>query len=314
MSTRHLVDPELLPFVDVVPASELSIATLEQARAMLDARSASQPLPPIEPVQHLAPGRNLAPDVPVLVFKPDGDKQRAAILHIHGGGMVMGSAYGLRSGPSNFAANHDIVVVSVDYRLAPETPFPGPQEDCYAALEWLLDNAEALGVDPTRIAVMGESAGGGLAAGLTLMVRDRGVHKLCGQILVYPMIDYRTGGPDDQYCNTSVGEFIWTRAMNVFGWSSLRGDYALDDDRVGWFTPSLAQDLSNLPPAYITLGSLDLFFDEDLDYARRLCAAGVVTELHSYAGGFHGFNMCADAQISKDFVRNLNAAIARMLA
>lgn len=313
MSTLHLVDPELAPLLGLFPNIDLSHATLAKARAESNALSEMVPPPPIEPVCHLAAGRDGAPDVPVLVFKPEGEKLRPAILHIHGGGMVMGSAYGLRSGPSNFAAKHDIVIVSVDYRLAPETPFPGPQEDCYAALEWLMAEAESLGVDPSRIAVMGESAGGGLAAALAQMVRDRGVHKLCAQILVYPMIDYRTGGVDDPYNNPSVGEFVWTREKNQFGWTCLKGDYGVNDDRVGWFSPILASDLSGLPPAYITTGTLDLFFDESLDYARRLCRSGVPTEFHSYAGGFHGFNLFAEAAITKAFAASLNSAVVRFL-
>lgn len=314
MSTLHLVDPELAPMVGLFPVSDLTLSTLAVIRDASEERYAVLPPPPIEPVRYLARGRDGAPDVAVLVFKPDGEKLRPAILHIHGGGMVLGSAYGLRSGPSSVAASHDIVVVSVDYRLAPETPFPGPQEDCYAALDWLLEHAASLGVDPERIAVMGESAGGGLAAALALMVRDRGQHKLCGQILVYPMIDHRTGGPDDPYCNPNTGEFVWTRDNNQFGWRCLRGNYALDDDRVGWFSPSLGNDLSGLPPTYLATGTLDLFFDESLNYVQRLCHAGVSAELHSYAGGFHGFNVFAESAIARAFSISLNAAISRLLA
>lgn len=313
MSTIHLVDRQLVPLVGLLPNTELSLSTLVQARVDSDARFSLFPPPPIEPVSHLAAGRHGAPDVPVLVFKPADEKLRPAMLHIHGGGMVLGSAYGLRYGPSSFAAKHDIVIVSVDYRLAPETPFPGPQEDCYAALEWLLEQADVLGVDTARIAVMGESAGGGLAAALAQMVRDRAEHRLCAQILVYPMIDHRTGGVDDPYNNPSVGEFVWTREKNQFGWTCLKGDYALDDDRLGWFSPSLAENFSDLAPAYITTGTLDLFFDESLDYARRLCQAGIPVELHSYAGGFHGFNFFAETTIAKVFANDLNGAIARLL-
>jgi triacylglycerol lipase len=313
MSTLHLVDPELAPLLGLLPSITLSHSALATTRAESEARFAMRP-PPIEPVRCLAKGRDGAPDVPVLVFKPEGDRLRPAILHIHGGGMVLGSAHSLRSGPSAVAATHDIVVVSVDYRLAPETPFPGPQEDCYAGLEWLVAEAASLGVDPSRIAVMGESAGGGLAAALALMARDRGKHSLCAQILVYPMIDHRTGGPDDPYCNPSVGEFVWTRESNQFGWTCLKGDYRLDDDRIGWFSPSLARDVSNLPPAYITTGTLDLFFDEGLDYAGRLCRAGVPTELHSYAGAFHGFNAFSETGVAKAFAASLDAAVVRLLA
>jgi triacylglycerol lipase len=174
-------------------------------------------------------------------------------------------------------------------------------------------NAAALGIDPARVAVMGESAGGGLAAALALMARDRGTYPLCGQILTYPMIDHRTGGPDDPYGNPVTGEFVWTREKNQFGWSCLRGGYAADDGRAGWFSPSLATDLAGLAPAWIGTGSLDLFFDENLDYARRLCAAGVPVELKSHAGAFHGFNMFTGTTVAKAFARDLNAGIARLL-
>lgn len=314
MSTLHLVDPELAPLLAFFPFPDLSPATLAEARVAADTRADMLPPAPIEPVRHFAPGRDGGPDVPVLVLKPDGDKLRPAILHIHGGGMVLGSAYGLRHGPSSVAANHDIVVVSVDYRLAPETPFPGPQEDCYAALEWLIAQADVLGVDPARIAVMGESAGGGLAAGLAQMVRDRGKYSLCAQILVYPMIDHRTGGAKDPYRNPTTGEFVWTAAMNQFGWACLQGDYTVNDSHKGWFSPSLAADLAALPPAFITTGTLDLFFDESVDYAQRLSRSGVSTDLHCYAGGFHGFNFFAETAIAQAFASSLNAAIAKYLA
>jgi acetyl esterase len=212
------------------------------------------------------------------------------------------------------ALAHDAVIVSVDYRLAPETPFPGPQEDCYAGLDWLIANAGSFGVDPDRIIVMGESAGGGLAAALAHMVRDRGEHRLAGQILVYPMLDHRTGGDQDPYKNPMTGEFVWTPTRNQFGWESLRGDYAVDDNRKGWFSPSRADELAGLPPAYIMVGSLDLFLDENLDYARRLAAAGVPAELHLYPGAIHGFNMAADARISKQSARDLMDALAQMLS
>jgi triacylglycerol lipase len=207
----------------------------------------------------------------------------------------------------------DVVVVSVDYRLAPETPFPGPQEDCYAGLDWLVAHCAELGVDPKRILVMGESAGGGLAAALAHMVRDRGEHSLIGQILTYPMLDHRTGGADCPWRNPMTGEFIWTAGKNQFGWESLRGDYAVDDARAGWFSPSRASNLAGLPPAYISVGALDLFLDEDLDYARRLTAAGVPVEAHVYPGAIHAFDMMAEATVAKQAQSDLMAALRRFI-
>jgi acetyl esterase len=201
----------------------------------------------------------------------------------------------------------------VEYRLAPDTPFPGPQEDCYAGLQWLVKHAAELGVDPTRIVIGGESAGGGLAAGVALMVRDRGEFSIAGQLLTYPMLDHRTGGPDDPYQNPITGEFVWTRQSNQFGWKSLQGDYQLDDERIGWFSPSRAADLTGLAPIFIATGMLDLFFDENLDYIRRATAAGVPTELHSYPGAFHAFNAVNTTTIGKQFWSDLIRGMQRLI-
>jgi acetyl esterase len=315
MTTRHLVDPEVLPVLETIPKMEPTAENIAMIRAAGFGNGAEMPPPAIEPETHVAKGRDGAPDVRLLVFNPTSEhRKRAAIYHIHGGGMIIGTAdMSVMSAPP-IALMNDAVVVSVDYRLAPETTFPGPQEDCYAGLEWLIDHAEELGVDPARITVMGESAGGGLAAALTLMVRDRGELKLAGQVLVYPMLDHRTGGPNCQHTNPMTGEFVWTPALNQYGWKALRGDYEADDDHAGWFSPSLAADLTNLPPAYILVGALDLFLDEDLDYTKRLVASGVPVELHVYPGAIHGFNMAADAAVAQQSNRDLMAGISRLLA
>jgi triacylglycerol lipase len=314
VSTRHLVDPELLPLLDLFPETRLTAETLAAARAASGSRLDLLPPPTIEPVRRVATGRHGTIEVPVLLFKPGGERLRPALIHAHGGGMVMGKAYAFRRWPSMIASTHNVVVVSVDYRLAPEAPFPGPQEDVYAALEWLVANSDELGVDPMRIAVMGESAGGGLAAAVAQMVRDRAEHHLCGQILTYPMLDYRTGGPNDCYNNPIVGEFVWTREKNQFGWSCLRGDYDLDDERIGWFSPSVARSLIGLAPASICTGSLDLFYDENCDYARRLKEDGVPVEINIYQGAFHGFELRTDAQVTKVYLGHIHASIRQMLS
>ncbi len=311
--TLHLVDPETLPLFDVLGrGAPFTRETLPAIREASAAQYAAIGRPVIEPViERVASSGG---EIDVLWYDPaPGAKDRPALLHIHGGGMILGSARAMMAGPAGMAAALGIPVASVDYRLAPETPFPGPQEDCLAGLRWLADNADRLGVDATRIGVIGESAGGGLAAATAQMARDTGGPALAAQILVYPMIDHRTGGDACPYGNRTTGEFIWTRAYNQFGWEALRGDYAVDDARKGWFSPSLADDLAGLPPTWIGTGSLDLFFDENLDYARRLVDAGVPVELHSYPGGIHAFNIVADAGIAKAFSRDMLGAIARML-
>ncbi len=314
MNTRHLVDPEILPVLDALPSlGGLTRENLAQARSgMVGGQGYPDNLPLAPKICH-ASGRDGAPDVELYVYTPESsNRPRAAILHIHGGGMIIGSAEMSKMSLPGIALANDVVAVSVEYRLAPETPFPGPQEDCYAALAWLVENANQLGVDPKRIIVIGESAGGGLAAALTLMVRDRGEYSLAGQVLTYPMLDHRTGGGDCAYNNPATGEFVWTPALNQLGWECLRGDYGVTDARKGWFSPARADSLAALPPAFIMVGSLDLFVDEDLDYARRLGAAGVPVELHVYPGGFHGFNMAAEARIALQSGRDLMAAITRM--
>ena len=313
MDTRHLVDREIAPLIDLFPRVDLESEPITQIRAKAAESYAILPPPVIAPERLLVPSVHGGPDIPVLLYRPAETRAGGgAILHIHGGGMVMGSAEQMQAGPAMLAATAGVPVASVEYRLAPEHPFPAPQEDCHSALTWLAGQSDAIGFDPKRIIVAGESAGGGLAAALAIMARDLGGPALAGQLLTYPMLDHRTGGDDCPYNNPMTGEFIWTRTSNRFGWRALQGDYKADDDRRGWFSPSLAEDLSNLPPAYIATGSLDLFFDENLDYARRLVAAGVPVDLHSYAGAIHAFNAVPDAALSQRFNGGVLAAAALM--
>lgn len=312
MSTRHLIDPEILPLLDVMPGFTFSNEDLPRIRAQAEQRFAFLGDPPLAPQVHTIPGSDGPLDV-YLYDPAPGTMNRAALLHVHGGGMVIGSARSMQHGPSGMAAALGIPVVSVDYRLAPEHPFPAPQEDCFAALTWLAGQAVDLGVDPARIGIIGESAGGGLAAATALMARDRDGPALAAQFLTYPMLDHRTGSDECPYRNPVTGEFVWNRDANRYGWEALRGDYAINDDRIGWFSPTRAQSLANLPPTWIGTGSLDLFLDENLDYAQRLIAAGVPVELHSYPGAIHAFNVVAESALAKTFARDLLGAVVRML-
>ena len=313
MDTRHLVDPEILPVIEALPFREFTRETLPLARAESAERFKFLGEPVLPATRKLA-RRADGSEIELYLYDPaPGEKNRPALYHIHGGGMILGSAKDMGFGPSGMAAALGIPVVSVEYRLAPEAPFPGPQQDCLDGLAWLAVNAGELGIDRARIAVIGESAGGGLAAATALMARDTGGPGIAAQVLVYPMLDHRTGGDACRWNNRATGEFVWTRAANRFGWEALRGDYTPDDARKGWFSPALADDLSGLPPTLLLTGSLDLFFDEDLDYARRLVDAGVPVELHSYAGAIHGFNVVQEAAISQAFTRDLLGGIARLL-
>ena len=287
MTSLPLVDPELRPLLDAWPTVTLTAESLAELRAR------ELPLPPVadggvDLDRRAVPGPAGAPDILLHIYRP-----RAAagplgcIYHIHGGGYVGGAAKEVEFLLRPLAAAARCVIVSVDYRLAPETVFPGAIEDCYAGLAWTFAHADDLGVDPARIGVMGESAGGGLAAALALMARDRGGPALAFQHLTYPMIDDRTYTTPPHAC---AGEFIWTPHNNRFGWAALLGQEPGSDGVSAYAAAARADDLAGLPPTFIMTGALDLFVDEDIDYARRLIAAGVPTELHVHPGAFHGFD------------------------
>jgi acetyl esterase/lipase len=213
------------------------------------------------------------------------------------------------AGNRQLATELGCVIVSVDYRLAPETPFPGPLEDCYAALRWLHDGAAKLGVDPARIATKGESAGGGLAAGLALLARDRGEIPIAFQCLTYPMIDDRPPADPNPY----VGEFVWTPKSNRFGWRAYLGREPGGDDVSPYAAAARADDLAGLPSTLIIAAALDLFLEENLEYARRLARAGVAVELQLYPGAVHGFQMAGESELGRRYHRDCRDALAAAL-
>ncbi|GHE14520.1 alpha/beta hydrolase [Klenkia taihuensis] len=252
-------------------------------------------------------------DLEVIVLRPTAaEAPLPAVLHTHGGGMILGDA---RSGlleVAGWAAELGLVVVSVDYRLAPETPHPGPVEDCYAALVWTARHAAELGAEPARIVVAGASAGGGLAAALALMARDRGEVALAGQVLIYPMLDDRSETVSAQQM---AGVGVWDRTSNQTGWGALLGDAVGGPDVSPYAAPARATDLSGLPPAFIDVASAETFRDEDVAYASRIWAAGGVAELHVWPGGCHGFDLFVpDAPISQAARASRVAWLRRLLA
>jgi acetyl esterase/lipase len=203
-------------------------------------------------------------------------------------------------------------VVSVDYRLAPETPAPGSVEDCYAALKWIHTNANELGIDTSRLAIGGASAGGGMAAALGLLTRDRGEIPLAFQLLIYPMLDDRTVTMETPHAYT--GEFIWTHEANRFGWTALLGHEPGIPGVSLYAAPARAESLAGLPPTFVSVGALDLFLTENIEYAHRLMAEGVPTELHVYPAAFHGFNLMPTARVTHAFNRDFTDALQRAFA
>jgi len=258
------------------------------------------------------PGPAGAPDVPVLLYRPlDGQRNTAALLYLHGGGFIAGSAQDYHPQCARFANELGLLVVNVEYRLAPETPFPGPMDDAYAALKWLYDHAAEFGIDPARIALAGDSAGAGLAAGLAQLAHDRGEVKLAFQLLLYPMLDDRTVRRADHH---GRGEFVWTPGSNRLGWTSYLGQAPGTDATPLYAAPARREDLRGLAPAWIGVGTLDLFYVEDQAYAERLSAAGVPCEFFKVEGGYHASeSFMANASVSVEFLKRSLEAVRRGL-
>ena len=315
-----MVDPELQRLLESFPPLVLALDNLPQIRAegaelwkKLNATAVTAGSQDVQVVERFVAGPPEAPEVRILTYRPARSKAPLpGYLQIHGGGYVLGSADGSDAANRELAAAVSCFIVSVDYRLAPETRAPGAVEDCYAALQWLHGSADELGVDRQRIAIGGESAGGGLAAALALLTRDRGTLAICFQNLTYPMLDDRTAALVNR--NAFTGHHLWTHEHNRFGWSALLGGAPGAVGISPYAAPARATDLRGLPPTLITVGQLDLFLEEDIDYATRLMQAGVLTELHVYPGAYHGFDLEREAKVSQAMARDRLNALARAFA
>jgi acetyl esterase/lipase len=314
MDAMSLVDPELRQFAEMMQqrpeTTEADIAERRKFYAVgFQAVRQADDLPIVEE-ERFVPGPEGAPQIRVLLYTPIGsEKPMPAVLHIHGGGYVVGAPEMNYASSRRLAVELGCVIVSVDYRLAPETRFPGALEDCYAALTWLHAQADALGVDRSRIAVMGESAGGGLAAALALFARDRGDVKLIALHLNAPMIDDRTPSLPDPH--PYAGMICVTRTTIDLGWRCLLGHSPGQEKVSPYAAPARAENLADLPPTYLTIGALDLFLEEVLDYARRLTRAGVPVELHVYPGAFHAFEAVQSAAVTQRSLQDMKDALRR---
>lgn len=313
------IHPELRKAFSVMPKGTISRETLdkhrEQLNEMLKSMSASKPEnAPVLTTERFIPGPEGEPDVRVKVYESKGEKETLpGVLYIHGGGFIVGTADNFDAGCQELVTEVNCVVVSVDYRLAPEHPFPAPLEDCYAALKWFSENAEELGVDPSRIAVYGGSAGGGLTAAVSLLARDRKGPSIVFQMPNYPMIDDRCITPSN---NEITDERIWNGKVNRQAWDMYLGN--IKGEVSPYAAPARATDLSGLPPTYTCVGDLDPFRDETIDYVTRLSQAGVPVEFHLYPGCFHGFEgLVPTADISqrakKEYLTALKLALHKMV-
>ena len=315
-----LLDAEHLATLDATPPRELDLNDIPASVATMRERQAERraAAPPVElPAgvsleDRFAPGAEGAPDVPVRLYRPANLATNGPALYwIHGGGMVMGSVEMNDAYCAGIADRLNVLVASVEYRLAPEHPFPAPLDDCYAGLVWFAGSAGELGIDRERIVIGGASAGGGLAAGLALLARDRGQVRPSFQLLVYPMLDDRNVTNSS---HTITDARLWNRDANLVGWNAYLAGAAGSDGVSHYAAPARATDLRGLPPAYINVGTLDLFVDEDIAYAQALIAAEVPVELHVYPGVFHGSpNLVAAAPVSVRWAADEMAALERAL-
>ncbi|MEV5821185.1 alpha/beta hydrolase [Micromonospora harpali] len=310
----YAYDAELAPWVPMLPVLDLR----DPAAAREVGRAIAAQLPPpdltgLTVLDRTVPGPAGAPAVPVRIYTPQPLAASApAVLHLHGGGFVLGDLALEHADAAAFATGIGAVVIAVDYRLAPEAPFPAALEDSYAVLCWLAGNTDELGVDPTRLGLYGRSAGGGIAAGLTLLTRDRGGPRLAMQYLDVPVLDDRL---DSVSMRAYVDTPIWNRPSAELGWSHYLGDSVRPGDPgvSPYAAPARAEDLAGLPPAFVSGCQFDPVRDEGMRYAQRLAQAGVPTEAHLYPATFHGSALVTEAAVSRRMRRDAVAAFRRML-
>jgi acetyl esterase/lipase len=292
----------------VMPGGFNSIPDIVQRREVVGSLLVEPDLDPrLTMEERTIPGA--AGDQQIRIYRPRAQGTDApALINIHGGGMIMGSIVADAANAQKLSAEGNVVVISVDYRKAPEHPYPAGPNDCYAAAQWVFDHANELGIDPENIGIYGGSAGGGLALAVALMARDRGTMKFKYMMPIYPMIDDRNETPSSHEV-TEVG--IWDRAGNEQAWGWYLGGAAAD----GYAAPARAEDLRGLPPAYIDVGEMDLFRDEDAHFALRLLQSGVPCEFRIYPGAYHASEIFApDADLSKRIWAGRIEALKRFIA
>jgi acetyl esterase len=309
----YAIDPELAPWLDMVPSMKFGDhAALLAARATIEQLSCTphESASRVDIRQTMIPGPDA--EVPVLVHRRAVAEPAApGLLYIHGGGFVMSDLRLFSGTVLRVADELGVVVVAVEYRLAPEHPFPAPLEDCYAVLSWMIDNAAELGIDPARVGVLGESAGGGLAAGLALLARDRGGPRLCFQFLEVPELDDRLGTPSMRAHHNAP---LWDQTGLVFGWRCYLGVEPGSAGVSPYAAPGRAENLAGLPPACVVVSQFDPLRDEGIAYAQQLMLTGIPTELHCYAGTLHDSSLIEHAAVTRRMRADQLAALRRGLA
>ncbi|GLI07625.1 esterase [Paenibacillus tyrfis] len=310
MNMDKRILPELRQAFAQFPGFQLE-ENLEWSRSLVSA-------PPVKKSEHVHITSRIIPgaagEMLAKIYEPAGrkDDKLPAMLWIHGGGYVMGHPDMDDELCERFVQTAGCVVVSVDYRLAPENPYPAAIEDCYAGLVWMTEEAESLGIDVNRVAIAGASGGGGLTAALALMARDKGGPSIIFQMPLYPMLDNRNIAPSSH--EITEDRAIWNRTNNLAAWNMYLGEENDASELSPYAVPSRAENLTGLPPTYTCVGQLDLFRDETIEYVTRLAQAGVDVEFHLYPGCFHLFeSFVPEAEVSQRAVQSYMDAMARAL-
>lgn len=299
------LDPEIDPAL--VPIPTITAGILPELRSQ-GVRAAPELSGEVEQRVHVIDDTT---GVSVTVHRPPGlDGPAPALYWIHGGGYVLGSVDMDAFMFDRRCPDLGIIGISIDYRLAPEVPFPGPLDDVYAGLAWVFEHTAELGIDPERIGIGGVSAGGGLCSALALLIRDRAEFDVRFQLLDCPMLDDSQHTPSSQLDDL----LVWTRGSNEFGWRAYLGDLYGTDRVPPYAAAARATDLTGLPPAFVSVGTADGFCDEDIAYANRLMQAGVPTELHVYPGAPHGVAFFADTTIAKAYNADQTRWLRRQFA
>jgi acetyl esterase len=309
-----MIDDELGAIVDLLPSIDLTEPVA--ARVAFESLLAEirRDIPGIDSLrieERAVPGWEGDPDVGIRVYSPkESSTSVPGILLIHGGGYIIGSVEAEHVGAVLTAIGTGAVVVSVEYRLAPEHPFPAGLHDCFSALRYVSAHAGEMGIDPDRVALLGTSAGGGLAAATALLARDLGGPAVCFQMLHIPELDDRLDTPS---MRTFVDSPVWNRPLAEISWRAYLGDLWGTDDVPAYASPARASDLSGLPPAYITTAENDPLRDEGILYGLGLLQAGVSVELHQFPGTFHGSALVTTAEVSKRAQRESTTVLRRAL-
>ena len=316
MKSRHLLVNEYKQILD-----ELSQKIMNSNQGAIEfLKQFLENLPNVEKDEHIIiDGVEKDTKLDLYIYRPKNlkNKKTPVIYYIHGGGYLIGNATMYGTTFSYLANKHNATVISIEYRLSTKAPYPADLNDAYCGLKYIYHNGDKLNIDKSNIIIMGDSAGGGLTARLGLYNKDHDKIPIKGQVLIYPMLDYRTGGNNDIYKNEYAGEYIWTKQLNQIGWTSLKKDQEIPEKEMLYYSPAMAsvEELKGLPDTFIIVGSLDLFVNECLDYANKLIQAGISTEFFCEPGVVHAYNILStkSPQTSR-FIELCDNAVEKMFS